>query len=69
MVLSGCAFAKRFTICTSVPMAHLLPAGALRIYDMVGTYGLLILVFLGGGLLMKLIRPAVGFFIYVLLNI
>jgi Zn-dependent protease len=50
-------------------LRHLLPAGALRIYDMVGTYGLLILVFLGGGLLMKLIRPAVGFFIYVLVNI
>jgi Zn-dependent protease len=50
-------------------LRHLLPAGMLRAYDMVGTYGLLILVFLGGGLLMKLISPAVGFFVYVLVNI
>jgi len=50
-------------------LRHLLPAGMLRAYDMAGTYGLLILVFLGGGLLMKLISPAVGFFVYVLVNI
>jgi Zn-dependent protease len=50
-------------------LRHLLPAGMLRAYDMVGTYGLLILVFLGGGVLMKLISPAVGFFVYVLVNI
>jgi Zn-dependent protease len=50
-------------------LRHLLPAGMLRVYDMVGTYGLLILVFLGGGLLMKLISPAVGFFVYVLVNL
>src|SRR6266478_9327472 len=50
-------------------LRHLLPAGMLRIYDTVGTFGLLLLVFWGGGLLMKLISPAVGFFVYVLVNI
>ena len=50
-------------------LRHLLPAGMLRVYDMVGTYGLLLLVFLGGGLLTKLISPAVGFFVYILVNI
>lgn len=50
-------------------LRHLLPAGILRIYDTVGTFGLLLLVFWGGGLLVKLITPAVGLFIYVLLRI
>jgi len=50
-------------------LRHLLPTGALRIYDSVGTFGLLLLVFWGGGLLGKLISPAVGFFVYVLLRI
>src|SRR5271169_685832 len=48
---------------------HLLPKEALRIYDSVGTFGLLLLVFWGGGLLGKLINPAVGFFVDVLLRI
>jgi Zn-dependent protease len=48
---------------------HLLPAGALRIYDTVGMFGLFILVFWGGGLLGKLISPAIGFFNYILLRI
>jgi Zn-dependent protease len=48
---------------------HLLPAGALRIYDMVGMFGLFLLVFWGGGLLSKLISPAIGFFTYILLRI
>ena len=50
-------------------LRHLLPTGALRIYDSVGTFGLLLLVFWGGGLLGKLISPAVGFFVYILLRI
>src|SRR6266481_8274173 len=45
-------------------LRHLLPAGMLRIYDTVGTFGLLLLVFWGGGLLARLINPAVGFFNY-----
>ena len=36
---------------------HLLPAGALRIYDTVGMFGLLLLVFWGGGFLSMLISP------------
>ncbi len=48
---------------------HLLPAGVLRIYDMVGMFGLFILVFWGGGLLSRLISPAIGFFNDILLRI
>ena len=48
---------------------HLLPAGALKIYDTVGMFGLFILVFWGGGLLGRLISPAIGFFNYILLRI
>jgi Zn-dependent protease len=48
---------------------HLLPAGALRIYDAVGMFGLFLLVFWGGGLLAKLINPVVGFFVYLLVRI
>jgi Zn-dependent protease len=48
---------------------HLLPAGALRVYDMVGMFGLFILVFWGGRFLNMLISPAIGFFNYILLRI
>jgi Zn-dependent protease len=48
---------------------HLLPAGALRIYDTVGMFGLFILVFWGSRFLSALISPAVGFFNYILLRI
>jgi Zn-dependent protease len=48
---------------------HLLPAGALRVYDTVGMAGLFILVFWGGRFLNALISPAVGFFNYILLRI
>lgn len=47
---------------------HLLPAGALRVYDAVGMFGLFILVFWGGRFLSMLISPAVGFFNYILLR-
>jgi Zn-dependent protease len=50
-------------------LRHLLPAGALRIYDMVGTFGLLLLVFWGGGLLSRLINPVFAFFIGILLRL
>ncbi len=49
-------------------LRHLLPAGLLRIYDTMGTFGLLLLVFWGGGLLARLINPAVGLFNYILLR-
>jgi Zn-dependent protease len=43
-------------------LRHLLPSGMLRIYDTVGTFGLLFLVLWGGGLLARLINPAVELF-------
>ncbi len=48
---------------------HLLPPGVLRIYDMVGMFGLFILVFWGGRFLNMLISPAIGFFNDILLRI
>src|SRR6476661_7518424 len=48
---------------------HLLPAGARRIYDTVGTFGLLLLVFWGGRFLSGLINPVFAFFIGILLRI
>src|SRR5438477_680804 len=50
-------------------LRHLLPSGILRIYDVLGTFALLLLVFRGGGLLAGLINPAVGMFNYILLRI
>jgi Zn-dependent protease len=48
---------------------HLLPAAALRVYDMVGMFGLFILVFWGSRFLSMLISPAIVFFNYILLRI
>jgi Zn-dependent protease len=50
-------------------LRHFLPANALRIYDTVGMFALMALVFLGGGLLGKLIFPVIGFFNDILLRI
>ncbi len=50
-------------------LRHFLPANALRIYDTVGVFALMALVFLGGGLLGKVIFPVVGIFNYILLRI
>jgi Zn-dependent protease len=50
-------------------LRHFLPANALRVYDTVGMFALMALVFLGGGLLGKLIFPVVGVFNYILLRI
>ena len=49
-------------------LRHLLPAGMRRIYDMVGTYGLLLLVFFGGRLLSGLISPVYGLFTNIILG-
>jgi Zn-dependent protease len=49
-------------------LRHFLPANALRIYDTVGMFALMALVFLGGGLLGKLIYPVIDSFNYVLLR-
>ena len=50
-------------------LRHFLSAGALRIYDTVGVFGLMALVFLGGGLLGKLIYPVIDTFNYILLRV
>jgi Zn-dependent protease len=50
-------------------LRHFLPPNALRVYDTLGMFALMALVFLGGGLLGKLIFPVVGIFNYLLLRI
>jgi Zn-dependent protease len=50
-------------------LRHFLPPNALRVYDTLGMFALMALVFLGGGLLGKLIFPVVGVFNYILLRI
>ena len=50
-------------------LRHFLPASALRIYDTVGVFALMALVFLGGGLLGKLIYPVIDTFNYILLRV
>jgi Zn-dependent protease len=50
-------------------LRHFLPPKALRVYDTLGMFALMALVFLGGGLLGKLIFPVVGIFNYLLLRI
>ena len=50
-------------------LRHLLPAGMLRIYDTAGTYALLLLVFLGGRFLARLINPVFALFTNALLRI
>ena len=50
-------------------LRHLLPTGALRIYDSVGMFGLFILVFWGGRFLSALIGPVFALFIGILLRI
>lgn len=47
---------------------HMLPENALRIYDMVGWIGLLALVYLGGGILTRLLSPVLYIFQYILVN-
>lgn len=50
-------------------LRHFLPANALRIYDMVGIFGLMALVFLAPGLLGSLIYPVIDTFNYILLRV
>jgi Zn-dependent protease len=47
---------------------HLLPAPMLRIYDTVGNFGLLLLVFWGGRFLSQLINPFFVLFTNILLR-
>jgi Zn-dependent protease len=50
-------------------LRHFLPAAALRVYDTVGYFGLLLLVFWGGSFLGKVIYPVLGFFNFLLLRV
>jgi Zn-dependent protease len=50
-------------------LRHFLSPQVLRIYDTVGIFALMALVFLGGGLLGKLIFPVIGIFNDILLRI
>ena len=50
-------------------LRHFMPEGVLKIYDSVGIFGLLALVFFGGGLLAKLIFPVLDIFNSILLRI
>jgi Zn-dependent protease len=47
---------------------HFLSDSALRVYDTVGWLGLMALVYLGGGLLGRLIFPVIGFFDSILMR-
>ena len=48
---------------------HFLSAPVLRVYDTIGVFGLMALVFLGGGLLRRLIFPVLDFFNSILLRV
>ena len=50
-------------------LRHLLPDGVRQIYDSVGMFALMALVFFGGSLLMALIRPVLGIYISMLMGI
>ncbi len=45
-------------------LRHFLSGSALAVYDRIGFFGLLILVYFGGGLLTRLISPVLGMFMY-----
>jgi Zn-dependent protease len=50
-------------------LRHFLSENVRRIYDTVGMFGLMALVFFGGGLLMALIRPFLFFYIAILMKL
>ncbi|HEX8816254.1 MAG TPA: site-2 protease family protein [Terriglobales bacterium] len=50
-------------------LRHFLPDNLRQIYDSLGMFALMALVFFGGGLLMALIRPVLGLYISVLMGI
>ncbi len=50
-------------------LRHFLSDSLLRIYDTVGIFGLMALVYLGGGLLARLIYPVIGFFDSILMRL
>jgi len=50
-------------------LRHFLPESARRTYDMIGWFGLLALVYFGGGILSRIISPFLGFFTHIILAI
>lgn len=50
-------------------LRHFLPENVRRVYDTVGVFGLMALVFFGGNFLMALIRPVLLFYISVLMRV
>jgi Zn-dependent protease len=48
---------------------HFLPAGALKVYDTIGIFGLLALIYLAPGALSGLIYPVLGIFNSILARI
>jgi Zn-dependent protease len=50
-------------------LRHFLSDSARRVYDTVGVFGLMALVFFGGNLLMGLIRPVLLFYISILMRV
>ncbi len=50
-------------------LRHIMPETARRTYDMLGWIGLLALVYLGGGLLSRILSPFLNFFYYIILTI
>ena len=50
-------------------LRHFLSERVRQVYDMVGIFGLMALVFFGGNFLMSLIRPVVGVYISILMSI
>jgi Zn-dependent protease len=50
-------------------LRHFLPDSTRRVYDMIGWFGLLALVYFGGGLLDRLLRPVILFFDYIITRI
>jgi len=50
-------------------LRHFMPESVRRTYDMVGWFGLLALVYFGGGILSRIIGPFLGFFTHIILAI
>jgi Zn-dependent protease len=50
-------------------LRHILPDGVREVYDRVGMFALMALVFFGGGFLMAVIRPVLGVYISILMGI
>jgi Zn-dependent protease len=50
-------------------LRHILPDGIREVYDRVGMFALMALVFFGGGFLMAVIRPVLGVYVSILMGI